>query len=76
MSTKKKKTTKTTATTKRSTAWNDYFKAAITGMTAQLSMLDLDNVADHDENTTITTDAARIVRTAEKIADIAEGRNA
>jgi hypothetical protein len=67
MSTKKKTTTKTT--TKRTTLWNEYFKAAITGLASNTTTDDLMEDAEQVHT------AADIVRTAERIADIATARN-
>lgn len=73
----KKKTTKTTKT-KRTAAWQTYFTTALTAATKTAFERAMDSTVTEgdDTMTDITYEAARAVKLAEKIADIAEGRNA
>lgn len=78
MSTKKKtKTTTSKTTTKRSDFWKQSFAAAIVGATSE-AMAGISNstsIGDEYE-ADVTQEAAKAVRLAEKIATIADARNA
>lgn len=74
MSTKKKTTTPKTTKTKRSTSWQLYFQAAITGLAANPTML-AGGPGDTYDETEMTHACADVIRQAEKLATIADGRN-